>query len=61
MRRGAERPRALPPPGAGSAASALALTPGMPVEVYLRTCERSPLGYLVKPLSDYFTRALREE
>ena len=62
-RRGAERPRALLPagPGAGNAASALALTPGMPVEVYLRTGERSPLGYLVKPLSDYFSRALREE
>ena len=62
-RRGGERPRALPPPGPGpgNAVSVLVLTPGMPVEVYLRTGERSPLGYLVKPLSDYFTRALREE
>lgn len=39
----------------------LALTPGMPVEVHLRTGERSPLSYLVKPLTDYFSRSLREE
>lgn len=39
----------------------LALAPGMPVEVHLRTGERSPLSYLVKPLTDYFMRSLREE
>ena len=39
----------------------LALTPGMPVEVHVRTGERSPLSYLVKPLTDYFSRSLREE
>lgn len=38
----------------------LQLVPGMPVEVYIQTGERSPLGYLIKPLSDYFTRAFRE-
>ncbi|MFT4014897.1 MAG: HlyD family type I secretion periplasmic adaptor subunit [Paracoccus sp. (in: a-proteobacteria)] len=38
----------------------LALVPGMPVEVYIQTGERSPFAYLVKPLSDYFTRAFRE-
>ena len=42
-------------------ASDLALAPGMPVEVLLRTGERSPLSYLTKPLTDYFTRSLREE
>ncbi|MFB9221413.1 HlyD family type I secretion periplasmic adaptor subunit [Paracoccus cavernae] len=36
------------------------LVPGMPVEVYIQTGERSPLAYLLKPLSDYFTRAFRE-
>ncbi|MGR3467356.1 MAG: HlyD family type I secretion periplasmic adaptor subunit [Shimia sp.] len=36
------------------------LTPGMPVESYIRTQDRSPLGYLVKPLTDYFNRAFRE-
>ena len=44
-----------------AAGSALALAPGMPVEAYLRTGERSPLGWLAKPLTDYFARALREE
>ena len=39
----------------------LALTPGMPVEVQVRTGERSPLSYLVKPLTDYFGRSMREE
>lgn len=38
-----------------------ALVPGMPVEVYIKTDERSPLAYLLKPLADYFTRAFREE
>ena len=33
----------------------------MPAEAHLRTGDRSPLSYLVKPLSDYFSRSLREE
>lgn len=36
------------------------LLPGMPVEAYLRTADRSPLGYLVKPFMDYFNKAFRE-
>ncbi len=38
----------------------LTLIPGMPVESFIRTDDRSPLAYLVKPLSDYFARAFRE-
>ncbi len=38
----------------------LALIPGMPVETFIRTDDRTPIGYLVKPLADYFTRAFRE-
>ncbi|SDK62850.1 HlyD family type I secretion periplasmic adaptor subunit [Aliiruegeria lutimaris] len=34
--------------------------PGMPVEAYIRTGERSPLAYLVKPFTDYFNKAFRE-
>lgn len=34
--------------------------PGMPVETFIQTAERSPLEYLVKPLADYFTKAFRE-
>jgi HlyD family type I secretion membrane fusion protein len=36
------------------------LIPGMPVETFIRTEDRTPLAYLVKPLSDYFTKAFRE-
>lgn len=36
------------------------LVPGMPVESYIRTGERSPLDYLIQPLTSYFTRAFRE-
>ena len=36
------------------------LIPGMPVEAFLRTEDRTPLAYLVKPLMDYFTKAFRE-
>ena len=48
--------RAPPAPGRD-----LVLTPGMPVEVHLRTGERSPLSYLAKPLTDFFSRSMREE
>jgi HlyD family type I secretion membrane fusion protein len=37
-----------------------AIVPGMPVEAYIQTGERSPLNYLVKPLADYFNKAFRE-
>ena len=36
------------------------LLPGMPVEAFIVTGERSPLAYLMKPMADYFARALRE-
>lgn len=36
------------------------LLPGMPVEAFLKTGDRSPLSYLVKPFTDYFVRAFRE-
>lgn len=37
-----------------------ALIPGMPVEAFIRTADRSPLAYLIKPMADYFNRAFRE-
>jgi len=37
------------------------LVPGMPVETFLATGERSALSYLFKPLSDQFARAFRED
>ena len=36
------------------------LVPGMPVIAFLKTDERTPLAYLTKPLTDYFTKAFRE-
>ena len=36
------------------------LLPGMPVEAFIRTDDRTPLSYLTKPLTDYFGRAFRE-
>lgn len=38
----------------------LKLVPGMPVEVFVQTTERSLLSYLTKPLRDQFSRAFRE-
>ncbi|ABV91887.1 type I secretion membrane fusion protein [Dinoroseobacter shibae DFL 12 = DSM 16493] len=38
----------------------LDLIPGMPVEAFIRTADRTPIEYFVKPLSDYFNRAFRE-
>lgn len=36
------------------------LLPGMPVEAFIQTTPRTPLAYLVKPFTDYFTHAFRE-
>lgn len=38
----------------------LKLVPGMPVEVFVQTRERSLLSYITKPLRDQFSRAFRE-
>lgn len=38
----------------------VALIPGMPVEAFIRTEDRTPLAYLVKPFADYFAKAFRE-
>ncbi len=38
----------------------MVLIPGMPVEAFIRTGDRTPLAYLVKPLADYFAKAFRE-
>ena len=39
----------------------LEIAPGMPVEAHIRTGERTVIGYLVKPVSDFFYRSLRED
>lgn len=37
------------------------LAPGMPAEVQIQTGERSAASYFIRPLGDYFSKALREE
>ncbi|MEO1066348.1 MAG: HlyD family type I secretion periplasmic adaptor subunit [Pseudomonadota bacterium] len=37
------------------------LVPGMPAEVFVKTDERTPLNYLLKPLTDQLVKAFREE
>lgn len=41
-------------------AADLKISPGMPVEVYIRTGERTFFDYLLKPITDSFNRAFRE-
>ncbi len=38
----------------------MVLIPGMPVEAFVRTAERTPMDYLLKPLADYFAKAFRD-
>ena len=38
----------------------LRLVPGMPAEAFIRTSERTPLQYLLKPLREQITRTFRE-
>ena len=37
------------------------LVPGMPVEAFIETGERTVLSYLIKPMRDQITRAFREK
>lgn len=39
----------------------LVLVPGMPVEAFIQTGERTALSFLIKPLFDQIARALRED
>lgn len=50
----------LPDPGETGRLGDVEIVPGMPVQAFLKTRERTPLNYLLKPLTDYFTRAFRE-
>lgn len=36
------------------------LLPGMPVESFIRTDDRTPIAYLLRPLTNYFAKAFRE-
>lgn len=49
-----------PDPGQTALLGARELLPGMPVQVFIRTEDRTPFSYFVKPLADYFIKAFRE-
>lgn len=51
----------LPDPGEMAGLGDQSLIPGMPVEAYLTTAERTPMAYLLKPLTDQISRTFREE
>lgn len=51
----------IPKQGEIAKLGSLELLPGMPVEAFLQTGERSTFTYLVKPIADYFNKAFREE
>ncbi|SMX38174.1 HlyD family type I secretion periplasmic adaptor subunit [Octadecabacter ascidiaceicola] len=36
------------------------LIPGMPVEAFIRTADRTPINYLTRPLTDYIARVFRD-
>ncbi len=38
----------------------MVLMPGMPVEAFVRTGDRTPAEFLIKPMADFFARAFRE-
>lgn len=38
----------------------VSLVPGMPVDAFLKTQDRTPWAYLTRPLTDYFVKAFRE-
>jgi HlyD family secretion protein len=50
----------LPKPGEIERLGGVELLPGMPVEAFIKTDERTPISFLVKPLMDYFNRSFRE-
>lgn len=47
-------------PDQAAALGGLTLLPGMPVDAFIRTGARTPMAYLLKPFTDYFSRAFRE-
>lgn len=54
------RAEIMPDTGEMDKLKGLTLIPGMPVEAFIRTDARTPMAYLLKPFTDYFTRAFRE-
>jgi HlyD family secretion protein len=49
------------PPEEAARIGVFKLIPGMPVEAFLQTGDRTMISYLFKPLHDQFMRAFREK
>lgn len=60
-RRSFFRAEVLLNPGETAKLEGQQLVAGMPVEVFIQTGERTPIEYLLKPITDYLNRAMREE
>ncbi|MCW3784198.1 HlyD family type I secretion periplasmic adaptor subunit [Defluviimonas salinarum] len=54
------RAEILPDEGELDRLGGQALVPGMPVETFIRTEDRTPLSYLTKPFTDYFAKAFKD-
>jgi HlyD family secretion protein len=54
------RAEIIPNPEEYEKITGLDLLPGMPVESFIRTQDRTPMNYLLKPLADYFNKSFRE-
>jgi hypothetical protein len=52
--------RVARPAGEVARLNDIRLTPGMPAQVFIRTHERTPLQYLLKPLQEQIARTFRE-
>jgi HlyD family secretion protein len=52
--------RVMLPDGEIARLSGLKLVPGMPVEAFIQTGERTAISYLIKPMSDQLMKAWRE-
>ena len=49
------------PPNAATRLGDVKLLPGMPVEAFVQTGDRTVISYLMKPLRDQFMRTFREK
>ena len=50
----------VPPAELDRLPEGIVLLPGTPVETFIRTADRSPVAYLVKPMADYLARIFRD-
>lgn len=54
------RAELLPKEGEMAKLEGQEVLPGMPVQAFIKTDDRTPLAYLIKPMADYFNKAFRE-